>query len=145
VTSLAAPFALLASLAASLACSTPAPPRIPASWLRAAPARHRLHRPAPPLPRSLTVDEQEWSVIPSQTVVAAGVVTFHVYDRGMDPHDLTVRGPGGIAGVVWMQPGGSGTIVARLRPGTYVLYCSMFMGTPQSHFALGMHARLTVR
>jgi heme/copper-type cytochrome/quinol oxidase subunit 2 len=107
--------------------------------------RHRPHRPPPPLARSLTVDEQEWSVIPSQTVVAAGVVTFRVYDRGQDPHDLVVKGPGGVRGMVSLVPGGSGTIVAHLRPGTYLLYCSMFMGTPQSHYARGMHATLTVR
>lgn len=106
---------------------------------------HRLHRPPPPLAKSLTVDEQEWSIIPSQRVVAAGTVTFRVYDRGMDEHNLTIEGPGGIQGLTWVQSGQSSTIVAHLRPGTYLLYCSMFMGTPQSHYARGMHTLLTVR
>jgi hypothetical protein len=44
-----------------------------------------------------------------------------------------------------MQSGGSATIVAKLSPGRYKLYCSMFMGTPQSHEALGMLAYITVR
>jgi len=131
----AKPIALLAAISAVLITSSAAP-------------AHRVHRPPPVLATSLSVDEQEWSVIPSQTVVAAGVVTFHVYDRGQDPHDLTVRGPGGmrgrVRGMVKLVPGGSATIVAHLRPGAYVLYCSMFMGTPQSHYALGMHASLKV-
>ena len=113
--------------------------------------RHRLQLPTPPLPHSLTVDETEWAVVPSERVVAAGVVTFHAYDRGQDEHNLTVRGPitrsgpGRIRGQVWMQSGGSATIVANLPAGTYNLYCSMFMGTPQSHYMLGMHTLISVR
>jgi plastocyanin len=108
--------------------------------------RHRLHLPIPPLPTSLSVDEQEWSITPSHTVVAAGTVTFHDYNRGMDTHNLTIKGPNGQQdGATWVQSGGSGTIVAKLQPGTYLLYCSMFMGTPQSHYAKGMHTLITVR
>jgi hypothetical protein len=106
---------------------------------------HRLHRPPPVLPTSLTVDEQEWSIIPSHRVVAAGEVKFEVYNRGMDEHNLTIKGPGGIRAAVWIQSGQSNTLVANLRPGKYLLYCSMFAGTPQSHEMLGMHTILTVR
>lgn len=127
---LTAPVALGTLIAASLASVAP---------------HHRLHRPPIPLARSLTVDEREWTVTPSQTVVAAGVITFYVYDRGQDAHNLTIRGPGGIRGVIWLQSGGSGKIVAHLRPGRYLLYCSMFAGTPQSHQMRGMQATLTVR
>jgi hypothetical protein len=107
--------------------------------------RHRLHFPVPSLPSSLSVDEQEWSITPSHTVVATGTVTFHDYNRGMDAHNLTIAGPNGVEGVVSVQPGQSGTLVAHLRPGTYLLYCSLFAGTPQSHEMLGMHTLLTVR
>ena len=113
--------------------------------------RHRLILPTPPLPQSLTVDEREWAVVPSERVVAAGRVTFQVYDRGEDEHNLTVQGPvtssgdGTIRGQVWIQPGGTATIVAKLPAGTYQLYCSMFAGTPQSHEMLGMLAEITVR
>jgi uncharacterized cupredoxin-like copper-binding protein len=106
---------------------------------------HRLHLPPPPLAHSLTVDEQEWSIVPSERVVAAGRVTFEVYDRGMDAHDLVIVGPGGVRGTAHVSPGTSATIVARLYRGTYLLYCSMFFGTPQSHYAKGMHTLLTVR
>jgi plastocyanin len=112
--------------------------------------RHRLLLPTPPLPNSLTVDEREWAVVPSERVVAAGSVTFTVYDRGQDAHNLTIQGPetptggaGQIRGQVWMKSGGMATIVTKLPAGTYTLYCSMFAGTPQSHEMLGMRAQIT--
>jgi plastocyanin len=113
--------------------------------------RHRLLLPTPPLPRSLTVDESEYAVVPSERVVGAGSVTFQVYDRGQDAHNLTVQGPvtstgaGRIRGQVSMQSGGMATLVATLPAGTYKLYCSLFAGTPQSHEMLGMLALITVR
>jgi len=113
--------------------------------------RHRLILPTPPLPHSLTVDESEWAIVPSQRVIAAGSDAFQVYDRGQDEHNLTIQGPitptsaGRIRAQVWMQSGGSATIVAKLPAGTYKLYCSMFAGTPQSHEKLGMHALISVR
>lgn len=106
---------------------------------------HRLHRPLPALPHSLTVDEKEWSVLPSQTVVAAGLVHFTAYDRGQDAHDMEIIGPHGAIATVMMQPGGSARIAESLRPGTYRLICSLFVGTRQSHEARGMHALLTVQ
>ncbi len=110
---------------------------------------HRLHFPTPPLPHALTVDEQEWSVRPSETVIAAGTVKIAVYNRGMDTHNLTVQGPGGLSGriraVVTLASGASAVITAHLPRGRYVFYCSLFMGTPMSHYARGMHATVTVR
>jgi plastocyanin len=113
--------------------------------------RHRLTLPTPPLPHNLTVDESEWQIIPSERVVAAGTITMQVYDRGQDAHNLTVQGPvtaggdGKIRGQVWLQSGATTTLVAKLAPGRYKLYCSMFAGTPQSHEALGMLSSITVR
>ncbi len=113
--------------------------------------RHRLILPTPPLPHALAVDEREWAVVPSESVIAAGADTFEVYDRGQDAHNLTIQGPitssgpGPIRGQAWLQSGGSATIVANLPAGRYKLYCSMFAGTPQSHEKLGMHALITVR
>lgn len=107
--------------------------------------------PTPPLPHNLTVDEREWAITPSESVVAAGTVTMQIYDRGEDAHNLTVQGPvtstgdGTILGQVWLKSGGTKTLVVKLAPGTYKLYCSMFMGTPQSHEMLGMLSKITVR
>jgi uncharacterized cupredoxin-like copper-binding protein len=97
----------------------------------------------------LTIDEQEWSVRPSENAVAAGAVRITVYNRGMDAHDLTVQGPdglhGSVRGVVTLASGASAVMTVHLTPGTYVLYCSMFMGTPQSHYARGMHSTIIAR
>jgi hypothetical protein len=132
-----------ASLLVAVAAAAPAS----GSVLR----QHRLLLPTPPLPRSLAVDESEYTVVPSERVVGSGTVTFQVYDRGQDEHNLTIQGPitpsgaGRVRGQVWMKSGGMATIVAKLPPGKYKLYCSMFAGTPQSHEMLGMNTLITVR
>ena len=109
---------------------------------------HHLHVPPPPapsLPSSLAVDESEYTVRPSQILLAAGQVRINVYNRGMDDHDLTVVDGNGATQQVAVKPGASGTLVVALKPGTYRLYCSLFEGTPQSHDALGMHSTIDVR
>jgi plastocyanin len=107
--------------------------------------RHRLFLPPPELPSSLAVDETEYTMRPSQLVVAAGDVTFHAYNRGMDDHNIAFVDSNGIAFVEPLKPGGSTTITADLAPGTYHVFCSLFAGTPESHEALGMHFELTVQ
>ncbi len=107
--------------------------------------RHRLRLPAPDLPRSLTVDESEWALRASKTLVGAGVVRIRVYNRGEDDHNLVLFERDGTARVVSLMPGESGTIVARLRPGNYRLVCTLLAGTPQSHEELGMRTVLRVR
>jgi plastocyanin len=109
---------------------------------------HRLHVPPPPtpvLPSSLAVDEAEYTLRPSQIVVAAGQVKINVYNRGMDDHDLTVVDGNGATQQVGVKPGTSATLIVALKPGTYRLYCSLFEGTPESHDALGMHSTIDVR
>lgn len=138
---LLAAIAVLAALTV-VALSSAAGAR-PASTSRG--PRHLLHPVSPPLPHSLTVDEQEWSIILSEKVVGAGAVHFTDYNRGMDEHDLVIKGPGLDRPPVYVMPGQSTSFVAHLKRGTYVVYCSMFMGTPESHYMLGMHTTLTVR
>ena len=100
----------------------------------------------PPLPHSLSVDETEYMITTSHNVVAAGAVKITAYNRGMDEHDLVIKGPGGIRGMIQPYlPGTSRTIVVHLKRGTYLFYCSMFAGTPQSHEALGMHTLVRAR
>jgi plastocyanin len=108
--------------------------------------RHRIHLPPVNLPRALTVDEREWAVQPSKTLVGAGTVTFNAYNRGEDAHNFVIAdAAGNVAGQASLIPGSTATVVAHLHPGTYVLFCSLFAGTPESHYARGMHATLTVR
>lgn len=112
-------------------------------------AAPRLHRttlpPPPPLPTSLAVDETEWKVVPSRSVVAAGPVTLRVYNRGMDDHDLTLVDAAGVTHRVYLPPGDTQAIRATLAPGLYRIYCSLFAGSPASHEALGMVSRIRVR
>ena len=109
---------------------------------------HRLHVPPPvvaALPSALAVDEAEYTLRPSQIVLAAGQVKINVYNRGMDDHDLTLVDGNGVTQQVLVHPGQEGTLIVALKPGSYRLYCSLFEGTPQSHDALGMHAVVEVR
>jgi uncharacterized cupredoxin-like copper-binding protein len=109
---------------------------------------HRLHVPPAPraaLPSSLAVDESEYTLRPSQIVLAAGEVKINVYNRGMDDHDLTLQDGNGVTQQVPVKAGASGTLIVALGPGSYTLYCSLFAGTPESHEALGMHNVIEVR
>ena len=110
----------------------------------AAPRVHRL-TPPPPLPTSLAVDEDEWTVIPSKRVVAAGPVTLRVYNRGMDDHDLSLVDATGALHRVDLAPGTSSEIRATLTPGTWKLWCSLFAGTPGSHELNGMVTTIEAR
>ena len=107
--------------------------------------RHRLRLPRADLPRALAVDESEWAMRPSRTVVAAGAVRLRVYNRGEDDHDIVVTERGGIVHRIPLKPGEAGTIDATLAPGEYRIVCSLFAGTPDSHEDKGMAFTLTVR
>jgi hypothetical protein len=112
----------------------------------AAPRVHRLTLPPPPpLPTSLAVDEDEWTVIPSKRVVAAGPVTLRVYNRGMDDHDLTLVDAAGTLQTVPLAPGTSTELRVTLTPGTWRLWCSLFAGTQDSHELLGMVTTIQAR
>jgi plastocyanin len=100
---------------------------------------------APALPSSLAGDENEYTLRPSQIVLAAGQVTFNVYNRGMDDHDLTLVDGSGATWQIPLDAGESGRLVVALEPGSYRLFCSLFAGTPESHDALGMHNVVQVR
>jgi uncharacterized cupredoxin-like copper-binding protein len=119
-----------------------------ATPLEAVARHHRLHVPPAPLavlPSSLAVDESEYTLRPSQIVLAAGEVKINVYNRGMDDHDLTLVDGNGVTQQVPVKAGASGTLLVALEPGSYTLYCSLFAGTPESHEALGMHNVIEVR
>lgn len=107
--------------------------------------RHRIRLPEPQLPTGLTVDETEFALRPSKTIVAAGTVRLRVYNRGEDDHNLVVHDKGGTPHIVSLRPAEAGTISVRLTPGTYSLVCNLFAGTPDSHEAKGMRTTLTVR
>jgi hypothetical protein len=101
--------------------------------------------PAPPLARTLTVDEFEWALRPSKRVVAAGPVRLRVYNRGEDDHNLVLVDAVGVAHVAALKPGDEAVMTPRLAPGRYRLICSLQAGTPESHEDRGMWFTLDAR
>ena len=109
---------------------------------------HRLHVPPPPvvvLPHSLAVDEFEWGMRGTHLEVKAGVVRIHVYNRGMDDHDLTLVDAHGQVHSVPLVSGEDAVLEADLGAGPVRLFCSLFAGTPDSHVDKGMVFDLTAR
>ncbi len=109
---------------------------------------HRLHVPPAPvsvLPQSLAVDEFEWGMRGSHLEVKAGRVRIHVYNRGMDDHDLTLVDAHGQVQSVPLGSGADAVLEADVAAGPVRLYCSLFAGTPDSHIAKGMVFDLTAR
>jgi hypothetical protein len=81
----------------------------------------------------------------SHLEVAAGLVRIHVYNRGMDDHDLTLVDARGRVHTIPLAPGADARLDAELAPGAVRLYCSLFAGTPDSHVDQGMVFDLRVR
>jgi hypothetical protein len=109
---------------------------------------HRLHVPPPPavvLPQSLALDEFEWGMRGTHLRVAAGRLRIHVYNRGMDDHDLTLVDAHGKLLSVPLAPGADAVVEADVAAGPVRLYCSLFAGTPDSHVDKGMIFDLTAR
>lgn len=108
--------------------------------------KHRLRRPPKPaLPRVVSVDEVEYALNASRTVVTAGRVKFNVYNRGQDDHDLVIYdGSGAELGKSILLPGATDQLVVTLPAGEYRVVCSLFAGTPVSHETLGMKFVLRV-
>jgi uncharacterized cupredoxin-like copper-binding protein len=103
-------------------------------------------KPKPP-PTHLLVYAQEWSLWPSRAKLPAGTVHVELWNRGQDMHDLRIRHlntrgqmVGTIDGSVKVTPAGAISHATwHLKPGRYMIYCSM-----PGHFAQGMHARIAV-
>lgn len=96
---------------------------------------------APAVDRRVAFGLREYRLVPRDARARAGEVTLAARNVGIQVHDLRVRrndGPA-LASTRRLFPGERQTIVVRLRPGTYRLYCSLFR-----HQQLGMYGTLTV-
>jgi uncharacterized cupredoxin-like copper-binding protein len=102
--------------------------------------------------RTITAQLGEMYVRPSATSIGAGKVTFVAHNQGQIVHELMVEripmkmeGPGkpvekAAQGMIEdLQPGASGKMTLRLKPGTYMLFCNV-----PGHYAAGQHTLLTV-
>ena len=78
----------------------------------------------------------------SRVTVPAGQVRVELANFGQDEHNLTLRkvGTTKVYSVPSALPGRRRTATLRLKPGLYVLKCTM-----ANHAQLGMKARLRVR
>ena len=96
----------------------------------------------PDAPSRLLVNASEWSYVLSRAELPPGPSIVELYNRGEDPHDLTIRKNGGTR--TWTVgetlPGAGGAIELRLRRGSrYRLWCTL-----PAHRERGMEARLKV-
>lgn len=97
---------------------------------------------AAPPPARVQVVAREFSFVLSRQWIRAGSAIIELRNAGQDAHDLRLQRVGG--GKVWRWPvtqaGGVVDERMTLRPGRYLLYCSL-----ANHRALGMSATLVVR
>ena len=104
-----------------------APPRVVGST--AAPAR-------------LFVNAKEFSLILSRQSVKSGAARIQLYNGGEDAHDLRLKRVGGTRAlrIGETAPGDVTELKARLRRGTWKLWCSL-----PGHAKAGMRAKLVVK
>jgi len=97
---------------------------------------------APTIPARVQITSQEFTFTASRHVLKAGPVIVELYNLGEDAHDLVVQRVGAARPVARMpaQPtDGVADVTLDLRPGRYVLYCSL-----PGHRALGMQTTFNV-
>ena len=91
---------------------------------------------AKPQATTVAVTESEFKIALASTTLKAGNITFDVKNAGKLPHDLAIKGG---EKTKLIQPGASGRLVVKLKPGKYHLYCSV-----PGHEQAGMKADITV-
>ena len=97
---------------------------------------------APPYPSRVQVVSQEFHLSPSRYVLKSGPAIVELYNLGEDDHDLIIQRVGSArpAGrIAPLRPNAVGDRELKLRPGRYVLWCSL-----ADHRQLGMQTRITV-
>jgi plastocyanin len=96
---------------------------------------------APPPPARVQVVAREFSFVLSRQSIRAGTAIIELRNAGEDAHDLRMRRVGGTHVYAWpvTQPGGVTDEQVTLRPGRYLMYCSV-----ANHRALGMQATFVV-
>jgi plastocyanin len=97
---------------------------------------------AAPPPARVQVVAREFSFALSRSTIRSGEAIVELVNQGQDPHDLRMRRRGGTRVYRWpvVRPGTYVDRAYKLRPGVYVLWCSL-----GNHRKLGMSAILVVR
>jgi plastocyanin len=84
----------------------------------------------------LKITGTEYSFAPSPLTASAGPTTIRFTNRGATGHDFTIKALGIHLSA---QPGKAAAATATLKPGTYLVYCSV-----PGHRQSGMQGKLTV-
>jgi uncharacterized cupredoxin-like copper-binding protein len=112
------------------------------------------------VPHQVAATVDDYSVQLDQSQTQSGNVAFRIQNTGKVVHEFVILksdrahdalptkgneveedGTGGVVDEVEdIEPGATAKLTANLKPGNYVLICNL----PQ-HYALGMHAGLSVR
>jgi plastocyanin len=88
----------------------------------------------------LTADKTQLKFDKTSLSAKHGTVTIAMTNPSATPHNVAIEGHGvDVTGKV-VQQGGTSTVTAKLKPGTYTFYCSV-----DSHRQAGMEGKLTVR
>jgi hypothetical protein len=95
-----------------------------------------------PAPARVQVSADEFRYALSRPAIRSGPAIVELVNYGEDEHDLRLRRVGGTRTyrIGTVRPSAVGTLEARLRPGRFVLWCSL-----ADHRSRGMTARLDVR
>ena len=89
---------------------------------------------------SLSADPSQLKFNKSALSAKAGKVTIDMKNPSALQHNVAIEGNGvGVAGKI-VGTGGTSTVTATLKPGTYTFYCAV-----DSHRQAGMQGTLTVK
>jgi uncharacterized cupredoxin-like copper-binding protein len=92
---------------------------------------------AKPAETKVPVSETEFKITLGSTNLKAGDITFEVADDGKIPHDLAIKETSDKTKEI--APGSNAELKVTLKPGKYVLYCSI-----PGHEQAGMKQSITV-
>ncbi len=95
-------------------------------------------------PDQIHVVLREWSLRVSKSPIRAGRTTFHAMNEGKYQHAFEIEGNGQEWKVDPIKPGGTATLAADLKPGTYTVYCPI-VDTHGNHQKRGMTTTLLVQ
>jgi plastocyanin len=88
---------------------------------------------------ALTADKSELKFDKTSLSAKAGKVTVSMKNPAAIPHDVSIEGKGVDQKGKVVKTGGTSTVTADLKPGTYTFYCSV-----DAHRQAGMQGKLTV-
>jgi plastocyanin len=88
---------------------------------------------------ALTADKSNLKFDKTSLQAKAGKVTISMKNPAAIPHDVSLEGKGRDQKGKVVKGGGTSTVTADLKPGTYTFYCSV-----DAHRQAGMQGKLTV-